>query len=149
MERILTAIYSSLSDAGLHVLRITSIQTLPRLEWPMVAIRVYESHRSSVAQDDLLGYHYSSGHTYGKELEVQAELMVYSPYRAGPQLCEDAISLTLSALDKGLSMANLSSMDSGPMAYDPDADCFCCRILATFTAWDIEFSALAAQEEGE
>lgn len=140
MERILTAVAHALSDAGLHVLRITSIQTLPRLEQPMVAVRVYEGSRRSLAQNDLLGYHYSSGRTTGKELTVQGELTVYSPYRGGPQLCEDAVSETLRALDGGLSMATLSRLDCGPMEYDPDADCFCCRILAALTAWDVSFT---------
>ena len=141
MERILTAVAHTLMEAGLHVLRITSIQTLPRLEQPMGAVRVSQSSRRSIAQDDLLGYHYDSGRTTGKELAVEAELTVYSPYRGGPQLCEDAASEVQRALDGGLEMATLSRLDCGPLAYDPDADCFCCRITATLTAWDVTFTA--------
>ena len=141
MDSILTAMVNALMAAGLHVLQPNGTATLPRLEWPMVALRTYRHQRRDIAQNGLLGYHYSSGRTTGREVEVQAELTIYSPYRGGPQLCEDALDQVLRTLDAGLSMANLTLLDCGPVEYDPDADCYCCRILATLTAWDVTFLA--------
>lgn len=143
MERLLSALTDCLRDAGLHVLRDDPNLTLPRLKLPMVALRVERAQRSSLAPHDLLAFHYSSGRTIGKALTLVVELVVYSPYRSGAQLCENAVSMSMAALDGGLSMANLSMLDCGPIAYDVDADCYCCHILVQLSAWDVTFVPLS------
>ncbi len=141
MERILSALTQRLRSAGLHVTRDDPNQTLPRLKLPMLALRAEGAQRRSLAPGDLLAGHYSSGTTTGKELTLTVQLVVYSPYRSGEQLCEDAVSQSLLALDGGLQNANLLALRCGPIAYDPDADCYCCRIQAELRAWDVTFTA--------
>ena len=107
---------------------------MPRLEKPTVMLGLSEVQLQPCALCNYLG---SDGQTACSAVgyEEKIYLDIYSPYLSGGYQCDIIADKVLQALINGITDFSFSSISRGACYYDPDTDCFRCKISITTQAW--------------
>lgn len=139
MERMIAAVIAALEAAGLSVTRALPAASMPRLRGPVTAVGLKMAEASPCGFYDYLGVETLEDGTwrevYGRRLEAQVYLDVYSPASLGGPACREAAESVCQVLLEGISGLSLGTVEMERCGYEAACDCFVAACSAAVSAY--------------
>lgn len=132
MEELIRAVVEALLEAGVSAEEAFPAEIMPELTGPMTAVGLKSARGAERAVYTYLGLEEGLGGmllpVYGRELEAELLLKVFSPRRLGGRACMEEAARVARVIGGPVPGVKLGAFSMGGCVYDGKCDCMVCTI---------------------
>ena len=124
----------ALKAGGLNGVTAKSVRKMPHLEEPLICVGDSLVSWIPGPIGNFLGWSAEETPVYGRCLEATGFLDVYTPYHLGADAADQLVCKAVDALWNFLGTLTKERISVDEAHYDPNSDCFRCRITVKVRA---------------